>query len=353
MPDSRPQLPHHTHQISVVGATGAVGREVLRVLCERGIPMSGVRALASDASAGTLVPYGNDSITVESTTPETIASAPVSIFAASAELARQFAPAAAAAGTVVIDNSSAFRLEPGFPLIVPEVNANALAQTSTIIANPNCSTIMLLVALEPLRKQFGLSQVIVSTYQAVSGAGLPAVAELKSQLQSVLNGEVAQPAFFKEPCAFNLFSHDSAVDPDDGVNGEERKMIAEAAKIWDDSTISVTPTCVRVPVIRAHSQSVVVQLKKPASLIEVYAAFEAGACITVIDDRVNNRFPTPLKASNQDQVLVGRIRPDPSEKPDESNRYTRFCFFACADQLRRGAASNALDIAKLLGLLTV
>jgi len=335
----------------VVGATGAVGREVLRVLHERRVPAGKVRALASDASVGTLVPFGEDDLVIEATTPENIQSAPVSIFAASSEISKRFGPAAAAVGTVVIDNSSAFRLDAGIPLIVPGVNGGTLNGASRLIANPNCSTIMLVVALEPLRKAFGLERVIVSTYQAVSGAGLGAVAELKDQLRTVLEGGEARPRFFKEPCAFNLFSHDSEVDLEDGLNVEERKIIAEAAKIWDDSRVRITPTCVRVPVIRAHSQSIVVELSRPATLVEVRSAFAHGKGITVVDDRVNNSFPTPLKASDQDQVLVGRIRVDPAERPDPEEKYKRFCFFSSADQLRRGAATNALDIAARLGLL--
>ncbi len=348
---SDPHVTTFTHGATIVGATGAVGREVLRVLHERGVKASKVRALASDQSTGTLVPFGDDDVVVEPTTPERIRSAPVSIFAATADIARRFAPEAVAGGTVVIDNSSAFRMDPGVPLIVPGVNGGTLHAGSRLIANPNCSTIMLVVALEPLRRAFGIARVVVSTYQAVSGAGLGAIAELRSQLQTVLDGGEPRPRFFKEPCAFNLFSHDSEVDVEDGVNGEERKIMLEAARIWEDRTIQVTPTCVRVPVIRAHSQSVMVDLRTAVSLADVRSEFRDGKSISIVDDRVNNAFPTPLKATDQDNVLIGRIRPDPAQQPDENDRYTRFCFFACADQLRRGAATNALDIAARLGLL--
>lgn len=355
----RPSSPRQS-RFAVVGATGAVGREVLQILSSRGIPHSHILALASENSVGTSIPYGDAHVQIEALADTSFAHSDLAIFAASADVARRYAPSAVAAGVVVVDNSSAFRLDPHIPLIVPEINGARLTRTATppkLIANPNCSTVILLTAVDPLRRAFGVESIFVATYQAVSGAGLAAMDELRNQTKRVLDGHHPEPRFFKEPCAFNVFSHDSEVDVDTGLNVEERKIIDEARKIWADPTLAITPTCVRVPVLRAHTQAITVRLSRPATEAQVRAAFAAATGVQVIDERSTNRFPTPLAASGRDDVLVGRIRPDPaavSAGPTRSgDAYTSWCLLACGDQLRKGAATNAIQITDLIATVEV
>ncbi|HLO39624.1 MAG TPA: aspartate-semialdehyde dehydrogenase [Phycisphaerales bacterium] len=343
-------------RFAVVGATGAVGREVLQILSSRGIHQSRVVALASENSVGTTIPYGDGKVEIEALGENSFATSDLAIFAASADVARRFAPAAVAAGALVVDNSSAFRLDPHIPLIVPEINGSRLTRAATpprLIANPNCSTVILLTAVDPLRRSFGVESIQVATYQAVSGAGIAAMDELRAQTRRVLDGHAPEPRFFKEPCAFNVFSHDSDVDPVSGLNVEERKIIDEARKIWSDPALQITPTCVRVPVLRAHTQAITVRLRRAATESEVRAAFENIPGVTLIDDRPANRFPTPLQASGRDDVLVGRLRPDPAvietgKTVSGDTPYISWCLLACGDQLRKGAATNAIQIADLL-----
>ncbi|MGE3107961.1 MAG: aspartate-semialdehyde dehydrogenase [Phycisphaerales bacterium] len=354
--------------VAVVGATGAVGREMLAVLEQRAFPHGSIKALASPKSAGQTLPYRGSGVGVEALTPESLRGVDIALFSAGGSISRQFAPAAANAGTIVIDNSSAFRMTRGIPLVIPEVNAGAMHLLTQafhmarakdhepiggIIANPNCSAIIMLVALNPLRHAFGIEQVIVSTYQAASGAGAKGMDELQDQTRAWAAGQPVSPSFFHEPYAFNLFSHNTAVDADTGLNVEEQKMIEETRKIWDDDRVRISPTCIRVPVLRAHSESIHVTLGKPATVAEMRAALEAAPGVKVLDDRANNRFPTPLKASGGDDVLVGRIRPDPAgpEEPSTFGEQSRgkhrsFNLFVCGDQLRKGAALNAVQIAE-------
>jgi len=343
--------------IVVVGATGAVGREVLAILAERGVKPSCIRAVASAASAGARISYLDQELVCEVLGPTSFDGARLAIFAASAEIAREYAPLAVRAGALVVDNSSQFRLDGEVPLIVPEVNGDLLepgeAQglVAGLFANPNCSTVILSVALEPLRRAFGIESVHVATYQAVSGAGLPAIDELRSQAAAVLDGRVVPPRFFQEPCAFNVFSHDSAVDPVTGRNVEEQKIIDELRRIWEMPDLPITPTCVRVPVVRAHTQAITVRLSHAASEGELREVLEAGEGLAVVDDREQNRFPTPLKATGRDEVLVGRIRHDPGVTRDGAGRSRGVCLLACGDQLRKGAALNAIQIADMCGAL--
>lgn len=341
-------------RIAVVGATGAVGREALAILAARGVPGELVRPIASARSAGAGVPYGEGRLLVEPLSTRAFDGCATAIFAADADTGRRFAPAAVEAGAVVVDNSSAFRMDPTVPLVVPEVNGQE-AQGRTLIANPNCTTIILLVALEPLRRCCGIEAIDVATYQAVSGAGLAGIDALLSETRAALDGS-AHPAatpggVFAEPCAFNVFSHDSPVDAASGVNGEERKVIDETRRIWNDPTVRVTPTCVRVPVVRAHTEAITVTLARPSAEAELRDALARAEGIDLMDDRVANAFPTPAKAGGGDRVLVGRLRPDPGETPDPRGRQRRWCLLACADQLRKGAALNAIQIADSLGLL--
>ncbi len=361
--------------VAVVGATGAVGRELLGILAARGIAREQVRAIASSRSAGSTIEYGAGPINILPLDDTSFAQCLVAIFAVGAETSRRYAPIAAASGAVVIDNSSAFRLDPGVPLIVPEVHGwhgiptpvrlqehatsesrlGEPAHRSGIVANPNCTTIILVTALEPLRRAFGIEAIDIATYQAVSGAGAAAIDELLDTTRRALGIEShrsdARVSIFPEPCAFNVFSHDSAVDPDTGINGEEQKIIDETRKIWHDPTLRITPTCVRVPVLRAHTEAITVTLDEPATEHDVRAALAAGKGLQLVDDRAANRFPTPRNADGRDEVLVGRLRADPGEMPDTQGRRRRWCLLACGDQLRKGAALNAVQIAEGLGVL--
>lgn len=349
-------------RIAVVGATGVVGREVLSILEERGVPAAKIMPLASARSAGRTVPYAGGALTVHEAAADSFHGVGVAIFAASSGVARALSPHAIFAGATVIDNSSAFRMNEGVPLVVPEINGALVTPTKgrgpvPLVANPNCSTIILLLAVEPLRRRFGLSSIVVSTYQAVSGAGQAGLDALTDEInarrsESDAGGEpkhsIVDTSPFTEPCFLNVFSHNSPVDPATGLNGEERKMIDESRKILNLPTLAVSPTCVRVPVMRAHSESITLGLTSPATYAEVLAAYEGFPGVRVVDDRAGNRFPTPLKAAGTDDVLVGRIRPDPALPLDAQGRSVAWCLFACGDQLRKGAALNAVQIAELI-----
>ncbi|MCW5776441.1 MAG: aspartate-semialdehyde dehydrogenase [Phycisphaeraceae bacterium] len=349
--------------IAVVGATGAVGREALAILAERGVPASRVRALASERSHGLRVRYRETEIGVATLDERSFEGVGTAVFAADAATARRFVPIALGAGAFVVDNSSAFRADPGVPLVVPEINGDTVTPATRLVANPNCSTTILLLALEPLRRVFGVEAIDVATYQAVSGAGLAGIEALVRETRdglATLDREGPEIGWtlpssgaggvFAEPCAFNVFSHDSAVDAETGVNGEEKKMIDETRRIWGDATISVTPTCVRVPALRAHTQAITVTLSRSAIEGEVLDALAGGRGLEVVDDRGANAVPTPRKAAGRDEVLVGRVRPDPGEPPGQRGTHRRWCLLASGDQLRKGAALNALQIA---GLTTV
>lgn len=346
--------PLSSRRIAVVGATGVVGREVLAILADRNVPLASITALASARSVGTKIPYRGAALTVAEANASSFAGIEAAIFTASSAVARSLAPHALEAGATVVDNSSAFRLAKDVPLIVPEINGDLIASPQTkprIIANPNCSAIILLMAIEPLRRRFGLESVVVSTYQAVSGAGQAGLDALTDEIRA--SRESAEPARsptspFAEPCFLNVFSHNAAVDPTTGLNGEEQKIIDESRKILALPALAITPTCVRVPVMRAHSEAITLRLEKPANYGELLASYESFPGVRVIDDRAGNRFPTPLKAAGKDDVLVGRLRPDPARPIDASGRSTAWCLFACGDQLRKGAALNAVQIAERL-----
>jgi aspartate-semialdehyde dehydrogenase len=347
--------------IAVVGATGAVGREMLAVLAQRRFPHRSIRALASPKSAGQRLPFAGRDLVVEPLGDRSLEGIDIALFSAGSTVSKQYAPGAAETGTVVIDNSSAFRMNPRVPLVVPEVNPEALEplrrhaaggdRKGGIVANPNCTAIILLVALTPLRRAFGIERIVVSTYQAASGAGARGMEELESQTRAVIAGEPAVPRFFHEPYAFNLFSHNTAIDPATGLNVEEQKVIDETRKIWGDPSVRLAPTCIRVPVLRAHSESINVIFRRPATTRQVREALADARGVRIIDDRAANRFPTPQKASGGDEVLVGRIRPDPScpgGSASDEEPSNAFNLFVCGDQLRKGAALNAVQIAEEL-----
>ena len=330
--------------LAVAGVTGAVGQEFLRILAERRFPFSRLTLLASARSAGREIEFLGKTYVVQELTEDSFDGVDLALFSAGGAISRKFAPIAAQRGCVVVDNSSAFRMDPNVPLVVPEVNPQDIAKHRGIIANPNCSTILMLVALEPLRKRFGVSRIVVSTYQAVSGAGAAAIEELSRQAAEVLAGREVTRNVFKEQCAFNVFSHNSAVDESTGLNGEEQKMISETRRIWSDPGVEVSPMCVRVPVERAHSESICVTLKEPASEAQVRDALAGAPGIELIDERSSNRFPTPLHASGKDAVFVGRLRADPGSPRDAQGRSRNHCLFLAGDQLRKGAALNAVQI---------
>ncbi|MBX3387633.1 MAG: aspartate-semialdehyde dehydrogenase [Phycisphaeraceae bacterium] len=366
-----PLQPH----VAVVGATGAVGAEMLSILGERRFPLASLRALASPKSAGQRIGFDGRELVVEALTPQALDGVDIALFSAGSAITKQIVPLLRDRDWpgCIIDNSSAFRMDPAVPLIVPEVNPDALFVSGraagnlphhpshnrpSIVANPNCSTIILLTALNPLRKAFGVREMIVSTYQAASGAGAKGMAELEAQTRADLAREVVRAGVdsggvFHEPYAFNLFSHNSDVDPTSGLNVEEVKMIKETHRIWNDPSVRIAPTCIRVPVRRAHAESVHVTLDRHATEAQVRDALARSPGVRVVDDRARNDFPTPLKAAGQDDVLVGRIRPSPIQ-PDEHQpagsdpAYRRYDLFICGDQLRKGAALNAVQIAELL-----
>lgn len=368
--------------IAIAGATGAVGREMLTCLEQRGFPHASLRVFASERSAGTTLPFAGRELRVEALTADALKGVDIALFSAGSSITRDLAGAAAKYNCVIIDNSSAFRMDPAVPLVVPEVNPDALAAPTNktlnvswsrtpvpaIIANPNCSTIILLMALTPLRNAFGVERAVVSTYQAASGAGAKGMDELEEQTRTDLAGDRSTPKVFHEPYAFNLFSHNTAVDPLTGLNVEETKVILETRKIWSEESLpaaqraAITATCIRVPVRRAHAESVNVTLRTEATARQVRSTLEAFRGVKVLDDRAANNFPTPLKASGQNDVLVGRIRPDASRLPPDTLAALAkgkpgglddvpciaFDLFICGDQLLKGAALNAVQIAELL-----
>ncbi|MCC6909222.1 MAG: aspartate-semialdehyde dehydrogenase [Phycisphaerales bacterium] len=344
--------------IAVVGATGAVGREMLDILAAEGVEAGRVRAFASPRSAGQRLAYGSGEVAVEAFGAESLQGIDIALFSAGSAISKQFGRAAAARGTVIIDNSSAFRMDADVPLVVPEINPEALegadashdskTHRGRVIANPNCSTIITLMAATPIQRLLGVKRMVVSTYQAVSGAGAAAMEELRRQARQVLNGEKPTCEVFDQPCAFNVFSHNTTIG-EDGYNIEETKMVKETHKIWGDASVRVTATCIRVPVFRAHCASINLTLAQPVDdLNAVREAIGAFAGVQVVDDRAANRFPTPLEASGKDGVLVGRLRLDASQV-DEQGRCWGLNLFASGDQLRKGAALNAVQIANLLG----
>jgi aspartate-semialdehyde dehydrogenase len=328
--------------IAVLGATGVVGQEILSVLEQRHFPVTSLRALASARSAGRTVTFRGKNIEVEPAGPDSFTGIDVVLASAGATVTRELAPAIRKSGAILIDNSSAFRMDPAIPLVVPEVNGDAATRHNGIIANPNCVAIILTVAVAPIHRAVGIRRIVVSTYQSASGAGLAAMQELQSQTKDVLEGRAASPKALPHQIAFNVFSHNATVGPD-GYNGEETKVMAETRKILGDPELAITATCVRVPVLRAHTESINLTLKQPLSPERARTLLAEAAGIEVVDEREQNRFPMPTIASGRDAVYVGRIRRDLSQ-PEGAGLE----LFVCSDQLRKGAALNAVQIAEVL-----
>jgi aspartate-semialdehyde dehydrogenase len=329
--------------VAVVGATGAVGVEILKCLDRRGFPLGGLRLLASPRSAGRTVDFRGRTLTVEALTRESFRGVDIALFSAGGSISRVFAPAAVEAGAVVVDNSSAFRMDPDVPLVVPEINPQAIAGHRGIVANPNCSTIIALVALWPVHRRHRVRRLIAATYQAASGAGQAAMDELVAGTRAFLDGTPFRPEVIPYPYAFNVFSHNSRVDPETGYNEEETKLLKESRKILGEPDLRVSATCVRVPVLRAHAEALTVECERPVTPEEVRELLSSAPGVRVVDDRAANRFPMPIDASGEDDVLVGRIRADTSDPTGHS-----FAMFVCGDQLLKGAALNAVQIAERL-----
>ncbi|NLX20964.1 MAG: aspartate-semialdehyde dehydrogenase [Phycisphaerae bacterium] len=331
-----------SRHVAVVGATGAVGQEFLRVLEQRKFTYDRITFLASSRSAGKTITFQGRPHTVVELTEKSFEGVDLALFSAGGSISKKFAPIAAAAGTVVVDNSSAFRMDPQVPLVVPEVNPEDVKAHKGIIANPNCSTIIMVVPVWPLHRVCPIQRLVVSTYQAASGAGYQAMLELEEQSRDVLAGKTVTPKILPHRLAFNLFSHNSKIG-DNGYNEEEVKMVTETRKMFHSDAIQITATCVRVPVPRAHSESINITFAKPVSEKQVREILAAAPGVRVVDDREKNHFPMPLESSNGDDVLVGRIRQDISQ-PDGRG----IEMFISGDQLRKGAALNAVQIAELL-----
>lgn len=328
-------------RVAIVGATGAVGLEFLAVLAARDFPLRDLRLFASARSAGTRLPFRGEQVPVEPLSEAGLAGVELALFSAGGAVARQWAPRAVAAGAVVVDNSSAFRLDAEVPLVVPEVNAEALRGHRGVIANPNCSTILLALALAPLHRAAGLRRVVVSTYQAASGAGQQAMLELRSSLQAVLGGQPAPaPRALPQPLAFNVFPQVDVFMPD-GYTKEEDKLLYEMRKILGLPQLLVDATCVRVPVERCHSESVAVELARPLAVAEARALLASAPGLELVDDPAAQRYPMPLVQAGRDAVAVGRLR---AGRAFEHG----LTFWLAGDQLRKGAALNAVQIAERL-----
>ena len=335
--------------VAVAGATGAVGREFLRVLHDLDFPASEVRALASARSAGKELPFDGcgdvpaGSLVVREMTPEEFEGVDIALFSCGSDMSKQMREAVVAAGAVMIDNSSAFRMDDDVPLVVPEVNPEDVALHRGVIANPNCSTIQMVAALKPLYDLAPIKRVVVSTYQAASGAGAPAMRELYDQTREFLDGksddELTVEAFAHR-IAFNCIPHIDKFLDDDSTK-EEWKMVVETKKIMGGDDIQVAATCVRVPVLRCHGESINVEFTEEVSVEAARAALEAAPGVTVMDDPASSSYPMPGLLAGTDGVFVGRLRRDPSVEHG-------LAFWNVADQIRKGAALNAVQIAQLL-----
>jgi aspartate-semialdehyde dehydrogenase len=324
--------------VAIVGATGAVGREILDVLERRSFPTAQIKLLASSRSAGEVILFGEKELLVEELNKDSFTNCHFAFFSAGKEVSKEYAPIARQAGAIVIDNTTAFRMDQNVPLVVPEVNASDLKAEHKIIANPNCSAAILAVVLAPLHKAFGLKRVVVSTYQSVSGAGARAMQELLSQIGELMDGKEPTKEILPHQIAFNLFSHNSAMESN-GFKGEENKITQELRKMLHLPELSVFPTCVRVPILRAHSESVLIETEKPLQLNQIVDLLKQSPGIKLVDDAIKNHFPMPLEASGELDVLVGRLRLN----PDNNNELG---FFLSGDQLLKGAAWNAVQIAE-------
>jgi aspartate-semialdehyde dehydrogenase len=329
--------------VAIVGATGAVGVELIRCLEQRRFPLAELRLFASARSAGKALPFCGAPLTVRELTDASFAGVDIALFSAGGSTSKRFAPLAVRAGATVVDNSSAFRMDASVPLVVPEINPEALRGHRGIIANPNCCAIIAITPLWPIHKVNRIQRLQMATYQAASGAGAAAMEELRESTRAYLDGRSYAPKVLPHPYAFNLFSHNTRVDAVTGYNEEEIKVIQETRKIFDDAQIRVSVTCVRVPVLRAHAMAITFECERPITPAQVRELLQSAPGVKLVDDPERNYFPMPQDASGQDPILVGRIRQDLSDPHGHS-----ICLFVAGDQLLKGAALNAVQIAELL-----
>lgn len=333
------------YNVAILGATGVVGRELMQLFVERNFPIANLRLLASARSAGKRVPFSGQELTVEEVGPDSFRDVDLAFFSAGGGVSKEWAPRAVESGALVIDNTSAFRMDPKVPLVVPEVNAEACAQHTGIIANPNCSTIIMLVALAPIHRAATIKRVVVSTYQAVSGAGNAAMEELETQVAAYVKGEEMKATVLPvaslprhHQMAFNLIPHIDVFEELDYTK-EEWKMVRETRKILGDQEIAVSPTTVRVPVFRSHSESINVETKSYLRVDQVRALLAEAEGVEILDDPQAMEYPMPWQTSGRDAVYVGRIRQDPTIENGIN-------LWVVGDQIRKGAALNALQIAE-------
>ncbi|MFN2617432.1 MAG: aspartate-semialdehyde dehydrogenase [Thermoleophilaceae bacterium] len=329
-------------RVAVVGATGAVGSTILGVMRERGLPAEEVTPFASERSAGRTIDFGDSELTVQPLSADSIQGFDLALFSAGSGISKEWAPRFAEAGAVVVDNSSQWRMQEDVPLVVAEVNPEALDSHRGIVANPNCSTMQMVVALKPILDAAGIERVVVSTYQSVSGTGQRAVEELHDQASAVLEArELAPPAVYPHQIAFNVLPQVETFKDGDDYTTEERKMMAETRKILGRAELGVSATCARVPVYTGHSESINVQTRDPLSPEHCRELLSAAPAVTVVDDPKDGLYPLAIDAAGRDDVLVGRIRRDPSHERCLN-------LWVVGDNLRKGAATNAVQLAELL-----
>jgi aspartate-semialdehyde dehydrogenase len=334
---------HPSPSLAVVGATGAVGAELIACLEKRDFPLSRLKLLASPRSAGKSLKFQGRDVAVDPLDPLSLDNIQIALFSAGSGISKEYARRAAQRGTIVIDNSSAFRMDEDVPLVVPEVNAEKLAEHHNLIANPNCTAAIAVLALWPLHRANKISRMIAATYQAASGAGAAAMEELRASTEAYLANRPYEPRVLPHPYAFNVFSHNDKVDPESGANGEEIKVARELKKIMGAPDLRIGITCVRVPVFRAHTIAMTVEFENPITPDAAREILRAAPGVVIIDDRAANRFPMPRDAAGRDEVLVGRLRPDLSDPTGRS-----LSLIVAGDQLLKGAALNAVQIAELL-----
>ncbi|MCM8776014.1 MAG: aspartate-semialdehyde dehydrogenase [Candidatus Omnitrophica bacterium] len=325
--------------VAILGVTGAVGEEFLSILEQRNFPIARLKLLASGRSAGKWIRFRETEYAIEEAKPNSFEGVDLVLSSAGSAVSRQLAPHVVKAGALMIDNTSAFRMDPDVPLVIPEINPEDIFKHHGVIANPNCSTIIMLVPLFPIYRVAKIGRIVVATYQATSGAGRMAMEELKNQTREVLEGRTPTKKVFPYQIAFNLFSHNSAIK-DDGFCEEEIKMMRETRKIFHDDAIRLVATAIRIPILRAHSEALFIECERKISLDEVRQVLREAPGVRLVDDREKNYFPMPIEATGRDEVLVGRLREDPSVE-------NGIALFVSGDQLRKGAALNAIQIAEL------
>jgi len=337
--------------VAIAGATGAVGQEFLSILAERNFPLKSLRLLASSRSAGRKIKFKDEEITVQELKHDSFEGIDLVLSSAGGSISKEYMPSAVKAGAVVVDNTSYFRMNPEVPLVIPEINPQDIKKHKGIIANPNCSTIIMLLPIFPLYKAFGIERVQACTYQAASGAGAMAMEELRLESVALAEGKPFKRTVIPYQYAFNLFPHNSSyndgspektsVHAPNGYCEEEWKMIAETHKIFGDDNLRVNASCVRVPVLRAHSEALNIRLSKKTNVAEIYNVLRSAPGVEILEEPSKNRWPMPIDASGKDPVLVGRIRVDQSQD-------NAFDMWVVGDQIRKGAALNAVQIAELL-----